>query len=276
MSDASASSAGADGRKYPFDPPPPTLLTAASRAALLEDLREIASATNGQTWRLDDVLYLYREGLPRLALARDPHSGALVHLAVDTFGLDGPFWDYYYPVRPTIDGPASLFSWTGAMRLQAPVEAMTFLAKPGPGVPYVVPRLLAHEGVVAVLSTLAVGHHQAWSMAYFANPPLLDHHRFNTWGTNRYHWRGADGHWRWNDCTEDVEVIDGDLAPWIERGKLVWVAPEDAEVTLHSEVEGCPYVGQEGTLAFQRVQFGKVWTQAGPVSFPKPRKKRSG
>ena len=150
------------------------------------------------------------------------------------------------------------------MRLDGPVEGTSFLAKPGPAVPFVVPRLLAHEGVVAVLAELLVGAHLAWSVAYFADPPLLDHHRFNTWGTNRYQWRGADGHWRWNDCTEDAEVLDADLAPWIERGKLRWIAPDDADATLRAEVRGCPYLDLEGTLEFQRVQSEKVWTPSGP------------
>lgn len=245
----------------PWDRPDAPPLTAATRAALLVELRSLAQQRAGRAWRLDDLLHLYREGLPRLPIARDPHGGDLVEASIDTFGLDGPFWDYHAPVRPADDLPESVFALTGAMKLGARVPSFAHLAKVGPGAPFVVPRLLAHESVIAVISEVTIGRVKAWPVTYFAAPPLLDHHRFNTWGTNRYYWRGPDGAWRWNDCTEDAEELDFNLKPWIEEGRLRWIAPGDTSAALHDTSRSCPYIGLKGTRAFQRVSHGKVWTQ---------------
>jgi len=258
--------------RQPWDPPVAAPLTAKTRTAVLAELRDLAALPSGRAWRMEDLLHLYREGLPSLPIARDPYSDEVVSYAVDTFGLDGPWWDYHAPVRPADQLPPSLFSLTGAMQLAVAVPMFTHLAKVGPAVPFVVPRLLAHEQVTAVLSSLDVGGNTAWIVSYFADPPLLDHHRFNTWGTNRYWWRDAGGDWRWNDCTEDAEILDVDLAPWIESGRLRWVAPGDQDAVLRDTVRHCPYVGIEGTPELQRVSQGKVWMQSGAA--PRPARRR--
>lgn len=261
--------------RQPWDPPEATPLTAKSRAQILDELREIATLPSGRAWRLEDLLHLYREGLPRQPIARDPHTGRVVEYAVDTFGLDGPWWDYHAPIRPAGSLPWTWFAITGAMQISAPVPLFAHLAKVGPGAPFVVPRLLAHEQVRAVIRALDVAGNTAWVISYFADPPLLDHHRFNTWATNRYWWRGADGEWRWNDCTEDAEVLDFDLAPWIESGRLQWIAPNDGDAKLHETTRRCPYLDIDGTHEFQRVSQGKVWTQSDPGTTARRRRSRT-
>lgn len=257
--------------RQPWDLPEAKPLTARSRAAILAELRELAKLPSGGSWRLSDLLHLYREGLPRLPIARDPYSGDVFDFAVDTFGLDGPWWDYHYPVRPADEPPASVFSITGAMSIEHAPPTFAHVAKVGPGAPFVVPRLLAHDAVTAVISQIDVAGNPAWPITYFADPPLLDHHRFNTWGANRYHWRWPDGDWRWNDCTEDAETLDFDLLPWIESGKLRWIAPGDRTLVLRDTTARCPYRRIAGVQAFQRVSQGKVWTQLGDVPRPRAR-----
>ena len=245
----------------PWEFPPADPLTAETRADVLAQLRELATVRSGGEWRMQELMHRYRYGLPRLTIARDPTTGLLFEWAVDTFGLDGPFWDYHHPLRPSVDLPTSVFALTGAMELAKPVPEFSHLAKVGPGAPFVVPRLFAHEQVVAVVREIRVGGNRAWPVTYFADPPLLDHHRFNTWGTNGYEWRGPEGDRRWNDNVEDVESLDFELRPWIEAGRLKWIAPNDDDGELRETPRRCPYLAIDGVRAFQRVSFGKVWTQ---------------
>ncbi|HEX4979905.1 MAG TPA: hypothetical protein VFV35_07565 [Acidimicrobiales bacterium] len=250
-----------DQQPYPWDFPAPEPLTDETRAEVLAELRELAKVPSGKQWRMQELLHQYRYGLPVVPIARDPSNGFVLEWGIDTFGLDGPYWDYHHPVRPSREIPTTLFAFTGAMQLTQPVPTFSHLAKVGPGAPFVVPRLLAHEHVVAVISEIAVGGNRSWPITYWADPPLLDHHRFNTWGTNGYEWRGPDGDRRWNENVEDAELLDFDLRPWIEAGRLKWIAPGDAKVELRETTRRCPYLGIDGVHAFQRVSFGKVWTQ---------------
>lgn len=266
--------AATEPERPPWEPARAEELTAASRAGLLDELRAVMREPHGSAWRIDDLLHRYRNGLRRLPIARNPHSGGVFWYGVDTFGLDGPWWDYHAPIRPSDPLPLSVFSITGAMKLGRKLPMFGHLAKVGPGVPFVVPRLLAHDGVTAVISQIEVGGATAWPIVYFAREPLLDHHRFNTWGTNRYWWQDATGQWKWNDCTEDDEELDFDLAPWIEQGRVRWIAPGDGDLELHDTVKGCPYLGLSGETRFQRVSLGEAWTQDGPVATAPARARR--
>jgi hypothetical protein len=197
----------------------------------------------------------YLASVPALTLARCPFTGAeLVH-SIETRGLDGPWWRYDNAVRPVEDPPPTFFALTGAVKLAPDVEWFPFLCKPGPEVPFVVPRLLEHEAVRAVISQLAIGAHQGFAITYFADPVPEGLARFNDWGSD--HYETLDG---WASTFEDAEPLDFDLGPWISSSKLSWVAPGDLEFRLRTELDSCPYLGLLGRPSFLRIQAGDVWT----------------
>jgi hypothetical protein len=197
----------------------------------------------------------YLKSVPRVPLARCPFTGAeLVH-SVETRGLDGLWWRYDNAVRPLDDPPPTLFAFTGAVKLADQVERFPFLCKPGPEVPFVIPRLLGQESVRAVISQLGIGAHQGFAIAYFADPVPDGSPRFNDWGTD--HYETLDG---WSSVLEDVEPLEFDLRSWISSGKLAWIAPGDPELRLRNDLDGCPYLGLEGRRSFVRIQAGDVWT----------------
>jgi len=135
------------------------------------------------------------------------------------------------------------------------VERTRHLAKPGPGAPYVLPRLMAVEGVRAVIRAVAVGLHLGWTVTYFAERYPADAQRANDWGAD--HYPVGDG---WDSVVEDADAHDFDFAPWIERGRLAWIAPGDATLTPRTTVQGCPYLDLPGVRALQRVEGEDVWT----------------
>jgi len=230
------------------------------RAGLRERLDELVESNDeGDEMELlaalDDVTDAYLRALPRVDLARCPFTGVTTSLAIDTYGLDGPWWNALAALRPVEARPPTLVAFTGALQLGAPVERTRHLAKPGPGAPYVLPRLLAVEGVRAVIRAVAVGAHLGWTVAYFAERFPQDAQRANDWGAD--HYPIGTG---WDAVTEDTDTHDFNLAPWIERGRLAWIAPGDATLTPRTTPDGCPFLALPGPHALQRVEGADVWT----------------
>lgn len=202
----------------------------------------------------------YEEGLPRVDLTRCPYTKFVVRHTFDPYGLDGLWWDFEAAARPLHERLYTCQAVTGAVAVAQPVEEFPFVAQPGPGVPYVMPELFGREVVRAVVSSLPCGRHTAYCVAYFA-PDEVDGLRWpNDWG-RRFRWsEGGTTAGGWYDAGEpEAEDMDFDLRPWLESGRLLWIAPGDAAMTLREGSAGCPYVGLEGERRWQRVSMGQVW-----------------
>ncbi len=162
------------------------------------------------------------------------------------------------------------------MRLDAAsLGTAEFLAKPGPGSPYVLAHLVRHPRITAVISTVAVGAHTGYAVVYFLDgdegPARLA--RSNDWGVPD-HWYLDDDGW-WHDAvSEHEEERDFDLARWVAAGKLQWIAAGDADLRLRTEVPHCPYFDLDGAREPQRVQDGEVWVDiVAQDAAPKPRRR---
>lgn len=226
--------------------------------ALMEPALEDVEAAN----RLVELRRRYEEGLPRIALSRCPWTGLLVRHSFDPFGLDGLWWDYHNPARPLRERVWFCRAITGAVAIEPPVERFPFLAKPGPAAPYVIPRLLGAPQVQATLSSISCGRHRAWCVAYYSlhETPGLDWP--SDWGSALRWDEGGEGPGGWCDAAEFEEEWDFELAPWIRSGKLAWIAPGDASMTLRRDLEGCPYLDLPGVRQMQYVQDGEVLTSS--------------
>jgi len=201
----------------------------------------------------------YRDRVPVLPLSRSPIDGSPVFHSLDPFDIDGLWWDYDNPRRPIEEVPDSWFAMTGAMRLGTAVPFTEFLVIPGPEMPFLVPRMLERDGVVAVVSRVAVGPHVGYPITYFAPPPVpRDLKRINDWGANAYTVLDPVRGRGWDSAIDWSPEWDFDLAPWIEGRKVAWIAPGDAALELRWEVDGCPYLGLRGSEEPARIQFGRV------------------
>jgi hypothetical protein len=226
--------------------------------------RELKGATVAELQPLRDERSKLREAyqacLAVLGLSRCPFTNAVMKHSIDTVGLDGMWWAYHNAARKVErEVPRTFFSLQGAMHLVPPFEVTPFLVKPGPGVPFVLPRLLEDPEIRAVVSSVEVGRHRAFPIAYFAQSDLKLQ-RPNAWGRNGYNVLDDKGAYLWGKHVEDPAGYDYELAPWIARGKLSWIAPGDTELTLRSTVDGCPYLGLEGARAPQHLEDGTYWT----------------
>lgn len=203
----------------------------------------------------------YREGLEKVALSRCPISGAKLSHSFDQHGLDGMWWQYHAPIRPMREievGPYFL-ALTGAVQIQSPPEYTEYLVVPGPSVPYVIPRVLTIQQVRAVISTIGIGKHKGFAIAYFANAPIDDVRPPTIWGTD-YSTIDVALRSPLDEMSDMEKDFDFDLRPWIQNGKLFWIAPGDTTLSLQSEIEACPYLNLAGTKNIQRLHFGECWT----------------
>ncbi|NCA98187.1 MAG: hypothetical protein EOM08_04045 [Clostridia bacterium] len=208
----------------------------------------------------------YIASTPIVPLSRCPFSGDVFSHSLDTTGLDGLWWNSDSPQRPIENLLPTFFAFSGALKLAPLVETAPFIAEPGPGRPCVSPRLLSYQQIKAVLSTLPVGSHTGYVVTYFADPMLFTEPRLSDWGSNWYRYTDESGlPWINEGPSDDARSFD--LAPWIRSGQLLWIKPGDASLTLHSDLETCPYLDLEGPLDNQFVHNGRVWTlQAGEQS----------
>ena len=190
----------------------------------------------------------YVAGLPVVALSRSPLSGDLLEYAIDIAGVDGLWWNCSHPVRPPQQMPADFVGLAGALQVGSPIEKMLFEVRPGPERPYVVPRLLALPGVCAVGRQVQIGPHAGYAIAYFADHPEQVPNRVNTWGMDFYEVVDSQGVLTWS-CDGDIAALhrDFDLKPWMEAGKLLWIQPGDASMTLRSDTEACPFLTLTGS-----------------------------
>lgn len=243
---------------------------AAQLEALVEEGRtgteqsELETQLIGMDKEIQELLGRYLEGLPVRDLSRCPFTGEKLSLAIDDLGLDGLWWNFDAPKRPENYHPATYFALDGALKLTGEPEKAPFLCSPGPDVPFVLPRLLGYIQVKAVISAVQIGSHTAYPIVYYADPMLYGEKRVNDWGTRRYWETGSIIPELWTpgqyvSLTPDISEYDFDLEPWIKAGKLLWIAPKDAGLTLHGHVSHCPYLNLSGSRRLKFIRDGKVW-----------------
>ena len=248
---------------------PTVPFTAASRRALLDEFFAVnarleATPAGDAPDAADQARYAelrrtYRETLPLLPVSRCPFSKSVYAHSLDPFGIDGPWWDYRATNRPLELMTGTVLAFTGALTMASRIERAPFLVRPGPGAPFVVPRMLRREGVRAVIYSLPIGAHTGYVIAYFADPAPDDLEGFNDWGTDLYQFESDTDQLGWHQGSETAADHDFDLVPYLTSGQLQWIAPGDATMTLREGLEGCPYVGAEGCRVPQLVQDGARW-----------------
>jgi len=207
---------------------------------------------------LMDLRQRYSDGLPFLPVSRCPFTNQVVYHSLDPFGIDGLWWNYEAPVRPVENLPLTVHSITGALHINGEVTSVPSLCVPGPGVPYVLPEILSHDGVTAVLSSLPIGNHTGYVILYFTGSSGAGIPRADNWGMDHWELPGTGGSQEWGEGIHGVGQADFDLAPWIEKKKLLWIPPNDSMFSLHAGTTGCPYTGLDGSRVLQRVRAGAV------------------
>ena len=188
----------------------------------------------------------YLSTLPRIRISRCPFTGTIVEKTIDTIGLDGPWWDYGSPVRPQEPVPETWLGMSGSLSMKESLPKLPFPVMPGPSVPVVYPGLIADLDVRAVLSTVSIGSLQGVAVSWFVR---RNRHRFippNEWGAPWCDIPDETGFALRGPSVWQLPDTDTDLAAWIRKGKVLWIAPNDASLLLRADMAGCPYLGMDG------------------------------
>ncbi len=216
--------------------------------------------------RLRAIHDYYTDGLPRLPLSRCPLCGAEQRISFDPLGIDGLWWSNDEPARPAAPEGycAHWLAQCGALYFVQPLPKSPLLVCPGPAAPYVIAPLLGSDQVYAVLSSWVAGLQRIFMLEYFEPEPNFNRPLYAVWPTNIRPPGVGRASLAVSDIVTDFGVQDFDfnLAPWITRQKLFWIAPDDTGCTLRKGLEGCPYLNLAGTHEMQYLQNGEYWTSA--------------
>ena len=192
----------------------------------------------------------YFRRLPRMAMATCPFCMQPLYRSFDPFGLDGLWWRS--DAQPEEPAPCPHFCvLLGAVNLTGPVPARDFEVHPGPGVPFVVPRLLQQAGMTAVLGQWAMEGAVAYPIAYFAprRPPVQA--LTASWARTNHVYTTQLGVHGWRSAGE---ALDFDLARPLAGGQLRWCAPGSSQL---GEGE-CPYRDLPGVREPQVIAAAEV------------------
>jgi hypothetical protein len=213
--------------------------------------------------KISAIISEYREYLPSVAVGRCPFCDDLTYHSLDNLGIDGMWWNCDSSTRALREELCTHFLvLSGALKLDHPVESWPSLVKPGPEVPFVVPRILEHPDIRATVSRVKIGRHTGYPVIYFGSSRPNDLPLVNEWGIKFYRFHTEEGALRWDSVVDLGGDYDYDLEKWILQGKLLWTSPEDTLMKLHSENADCPYLNLKGRREILRVQSGQVWATA--------------
>jgi hypothetical protein len=200
----------------------------------------------------------YVAGVPIVALSRDPFPGDGFATSLDPHGLDGLWWAYEREYRPWVEPPPGFFAWTGALHPDGPWPDWTMKAMVGPEVPFVFPRILEHPRIKAVISSVLVGDHVGFRSCT-SWTATTGHPAGGRLGHGTHTYVRPDGSPVSVHSVQKDADYDFDLGPWFDSGKLLWIAPRDASLTLRSGREGNPYLGLDGERRRRILQEGEAW-----------------
>lgn len=211
---------------------------------------------------LPEILELeqeYFEQLPRIAMSSCPFCRKPLYRSFDPYGLEGFWWGVDAdpeepPACPHFCVLRGALSFAGR-----PPRAGDFEVYCGPGVPYVIPRLLEHPGMVAVLHALEMANgYRAYPIAYFAEHPPPPEQLTSEWARPWFAYTTQLGEPGWRLAGD---AWDFELAPWLERGNLQWCDPKSGEqAPTRDAARSCPYLDLSGERRPLVVRGARIWT----------------
>ncbi len=215
--------------------------------------------------KLDRLLREYAQNLPPRAASRCPFCDEPFALPMDDIGIDGPWWwEGCHIPFPAPKACEHHVVFLGALDLRGrvPTEADVYAVLAGPGAPFVVERLLSRDGMKAVVSAIPLGSGDTgYLVVYFSESPVPEAERHQEWRKPTWILHDEEGRQVAEDSARDP--WDFEIAPWIERGKLLWISPGDATLTPRGE-RPSPYEGLPGVRKMQSIESGTVLLREPP------------
>ncbi len=193
--------------------------------------------------RRDLLLKRYFESLPRMPLSRCPWCLEPLVRTFDPWGLQGFWWQL--GAHGTEPEPCPHFRLLlGAVNLNGLPPSAGGEVAPGPEVPYVIPRILAMPTMIAVIAAQSLENgYTAFPIAYFSEVAPPQGSLTAEWNREDYVYEEAPGRRVW---TVRRDPWDFGLGPWVDSGKVCWIAPSDERLALVGPPVPFPYADLSG------------------------------
>lgn len=221
-----------------------------------------------QKRKLRSLVQRYSDELPTIALSRCPYCQAINYLPFDYYDLDGLWWRREEVVRARERQQLCphFLTLSGAIKLVDEITWSPFGVLPGPEVPFIVPHMLRDDPIKAVISQITVGSHTAYPIVYFSEvKPVKVEKPVCEWGNSIAVLVQKDGELDTPSSNSYFfldEYADFDLAPWIEKGKVLWIDPSDELLNLRLESDNrCPYLNLPGSSSGPEISQSCVWSK---------------
>ncbi|GAM09400.1 hypothetical protein OR1_01678 [Geobacter sp. OR-1] len=209
----------------------------------------------------DDILEEYAEILPFLPISRCPICNGVLECVVDLFGIDGPWWAkgniVDFPAPQSCEHFRLLLGAIdfGSVK-EVPEASKHKIVYPGPGVPFVIPRIIELANMKAVISCFDLtGEYSCYPIAYFSEKPFHGAFLHQPWAREAYQVLDEQGNYK--GWTISNDALDFDLRPWIEKGILFWIEPGDAIMDLKQQGK-CPFEDLPGIRSPQLIERGEI------------------
>ena len=208
----------------------------------------------------DRLLDEYAKRLPFVPVSRCPLCNMVLQYVFDPMGLDGIWWFKdklaEYPPPKACEHFRVLLGAIDFHERQPKEASVHRTVRPGAGAPFVVPRMLDLPGMSAVVSNLTLPHDDAaYLMAYYSKNPIHGALLHQPWAREDYEVFDEEGEYQaWTISNEQWDFY---LQAWIEKGRLMWINPEDESLTIQRQGP-CPYENHPGVRAPQIIERGKL------------------
>lgn len=208
----------------------------------------------------------YYQTLPNAKLSECPFTGQALSSSFDPVGLDGLWW-MEFTRKPTclVDSPPTFRLLRGAVNLAgiAP-KGGRHNALIGPGVPYVIPRILQLPTMRMVISQITLENGYAvYLLAYFSSEKPLSSQLTSAWLEKDEHYHtDSNGKYGWSVASE---YWDFNIENWIKLGKIYWIRPGENNLSLPSvNPADCPFVNVSGSKLPQVIKKDEIFTRPLP------------
>jgi hypothetical protein len=162
----------------------------------------------------------YFDALPRIPMGVCPYCDRPLMRSFDAEGFDGLWWrsDATPEEAPSCPHFCVLLGAVAYHKIRP--RGGDFDVHPGPEAPYVIPRLLAHPSMVAVISKVPMAPGwTAYPIAYFAERRPKPEDLTAGWARTNFVCTTQLGE---HCCKVLHERWDFDLAPWVRKEKVRW------------------------------------------------------
>jgi hypothetical protein len=210
----------------------------------------------------------YYEVLPKTTFSICPFTKEVVYGPFDPVDFSGLWWmEFTRKPEDLTLVPNTFRVLRGAVNLHSlTCQGGRHDALVGPGIPYVISRILSLPTMIMVISriTMESGHH-VYPLTYFSTVAPGPGQLTSNWlEKDQYYFEDESGISRWRIADDRW---DFDLGPWIKQGKVRWILPEQSQLALESRnPKDCPYFNLQG------VRFPQIINEKGvsTTSLPDP------